>query len=63
MNLSITKVLLGLLVAYILYSMFVVREGLEDKTTNTMIILGVGIFLAVVGSYFLTRGSFYTFSK
>jgi hypothetical protein len=43
MKLSLTKVLLGLLVVYLLYNMFVVREGLG----------GTEIFGIVAGSIVL----------
>ena len=61
MKLSLTKVLLGVLVLYILYRMFMVREGLENKTRDTIITIVVLLVVGGLFLYLLMNGSFFSF--
>jgi hypothetical protein len=51
---QIHKIIIGVLVAYILYRMFVVREGMSSTDIGLYVILAITLFVVVLFvGYFL----------
>ena len=58
---DVHKILIGLLFLYVIHQIYkkcFCREGLEEKTQNALIAIGVGVFVLILGSYVMMRNSF-----